>query len=380
MYMLSTTLIGAIVGLNTQSPLGLRYFQQDRYDIADYAASILVILSVSIVFAILVIFALFTPLQNLTQVPAVWLIVAVVSAAAQFLVSLRLTVLQAAGRPVRFGVLRIFQALLDVGLSLLFLLVLALGWQGRLVGITLAAVAAATAAMIFMRVERLLSFRPRITYIQDAVKFGAPLIPHVIGGTMLVMVDRVIITNVLGVGETGIYLLAMQVGMAFNLISDSVNKALAPWLLATLNKRDANRDLRLVDFTYVYFFVVFVASIAFGYVAGLALPYIAGPEYASASDLIFYIVLGFSFTGMYLMVTNYVFFAEKTGKLAFTTISVAVISSSLCYVLVSLYGLRGAAISFAVSQALLFVAVWVLSSRVHPMPWTRRFHKIWTHR
>jgi Na+-driven multidrug efflux pump len=75
---------------------------------------------------------------------------------------------------------------------------------------------------------------------------------------------------------------------------------------------------------------------------------------------------------MYYMVTNYIFFADRTRWLAAVTITVALINVPLTYVLIKLNGGTGAAQAMAGSLALSFLLTWAVSQRVYPMPWLGR--------
>lgn len=94
-----------------------------------------------------------------------------------------------------------------------------------------------------------------------------------------------------------------------------------------------------------------------------------GPKYQSASPIIGYIMLGNAFTGMYYMVTNYIFFARRTELLSVLTISVGVITTLFNWQLIQINGITGAAQAFMIGQALLFFGAWGLSQICYRMPW-----------
>ena len=85
--------------------------------------------------------------------------------------------------------------------------------------------------------------------------------------------------------------------------------------------------------------------------------------------------VGFFFSAMYYMVTNYIFFARRTRWLAAVTIGVAAIHIPLALILISLNGGIGAAQAFALSFALIFGLTWIVSNRAYPMPWLRTLRR-----
>jgi len=81
-----------------------------------------------------------------------------------------------------------------------------------------------------------------------------------------------------------------------------------------------------VCLTYAYFAAaLLMAGIMFLF-GPLIVRLLAGPRYAEAGTVIGWIALGHAFGGMYLMVTNYVFYSKRTGLLSLSTISAGIIN------------------------------------------------------
>ncbi len=72
---------------------------------------------------------------------------------------------------------------------------------------------------------------------------------------------------------------------------------------------------------------------------------------------------------MYLMVTNYIFYSKRTALLSASTITAGLVNVGLLVVLISLMGLKGAAVAFAISMAFKFLMTWFVANLRHPMPW-----------
>jgi O-antigen/teichoic acid export membrane protein len=79
--------------------------------------------------------------------------------------------------------------------------------------------------------------------------------------------------------------------------------------------------------------------------------------------------LGQAFSGMYLMVTNYIFYSKKTGLLSLVTISSGLLNVVFLVVLIKLLGITGAAMAFTLAMALRFLLTWWVAQKRHPMPW-----------
>ena len=206
-------------------------------------------------------------------------------------------------------------------------------------------------------------------YIKHSLKFGIPLIPHAIGGIMIALSGRLIVNNILGVGATGIFTVAYQLGSFLSILMVAFNSAYIPWLFKHLKENKLEQKRRIVGLTYTIFLVVILMVITGTLCITFLFPYFVGKEFMEAKIYIIYLMSAFGFNGMYLMVTNYLFFADKTRILAKNTFIISLINLPICYLLTYKYGLTGASIATALAYFLLFISTWKLSHNVFPMPW-----------
>lgn len=68
-----------------------------------------------------------------------------------------------------------------------------------------------------------------------ALGFNIPLIPHYLSGTILNQGDRIMIQNIVGESEVGIYSVAYSIGMLVQLFTNAINNSLTPWMYENLN-------------------------------------------------------------------------------------------------------------------------------------------------
>ncbi len=369
MFSVMVTIFGALAGLSVHGAVGVRYFQRERWDLPRYITSCLFILAASTSLALLLVWPAAPLLEHITKIPVPWLLVAVLVAGCQFVVHIRLVLWQSATRPWPYGAFRITQALIDAGLSLFFVLVLVLGWQGRAAGIVLATFAAALLALLTLYRDGWLAARADRASVVDALKFGVPLIPHALGWMLLVMVDRFMISNLIDVASTGIYTVALQIGMVLAMAIESFNKAFSPWLMKGLVARDPSRDRQIVRFTYAAFVVILVAAVLLGIAAPWFLPFVVGADFQAAAPIVVYVALGHAFTGMYSLVANYLYYEGRTWHIAATSLVAGLLNVFASYWLLRQNGVIGAAQAFLLSQAFVFICTWWLTQRAHPMPW-----------
>jgi O-antigen/teichoic acid export membrane protein len=362
----------SFVGLNLHGAISVRYFDRAHPDMARYIGNLLLPLLVSAVAAALLLWLFAGPISSFTAFPRGWLSVVVVLAAGQFVPLVLLSLWQAQNKPYHYGTFHILQTAVNIGLTLLLVVSLGLDWQGRVIAQTsTVAIFAIIAAFILWRGGWVRFSYDRADMVH-ALRFGVPLIPHALGGIVMSQTDRIFITKMVGIADTGIYTVGFQMGMIIELLASSFNKAYVPWLFQRLAENDTKKKREIVKFTYLYFAGILGFALLLTLIAPWFLSFFVGPKFAGASRYIAWIAIGFAFRGMYYMVTNYVFYAAATHILAWVTFASAVANIVMNYVLITLNGAVGAAQASAAASVIMFVLTWILSARAFSMPWGLR--------
>ncbi|MNR00038.1 Polysaccharide biosynthesis protein [compost metagenome] len=255
-------------------------------------------------------------------------------------------------------------------MTLLLLFSFKQGAVSRINALSITAVLYVVISVSALYKDGLLSLtKVRFDYIKDALMFGVPLIPHVIGIFLLSAIDRVLISEKLGVAAAGIYMVGVQLSLGMIVVFDAINKAFVPWLFRTLAENNITKLNNLVRFTYLYFIVVLFLGILSFWVGPFVVQFIVGDEYLEATVVIGWLCLGQAFSGMYLMVTNYLFYKKCTGLLSLVTITCGIFNIMLMVYAMEFYGLVGVSIAFAFSMCIRFVATWFLTLRVCGFSW-----------
>lgn len=374
MFGIVLSVLGAFTGLSVHGAIGVRYFQLEKKALAEYVGACVGILvtSTAVLFLLVAVFGSW--LAVVSGVPSDWLLVAVVLSGFQFLGNIRLAIWQVSGEAKKYGAFQITQSLLNAAVSLVLILMVGMAWEGRVLGQAVAVMLFGIIALWWLLKDGLMRLsKGWRAHSRDALKFGVPLIPHVIGGLLIVAADRFVIVRLLDVAQAGIYMVALQVGQALGLMTESFNKAYAPWLMKNLSKPTEALRITIVRGTYLYFVLVLGAATVFGLLAPLFLGFLVGESFRAAGGLVIYIALGFAFGGCYFMVTNYVFFESKTKVLAFVTLVSGLVNIPLMFILVGYSGITGAGQAFMLTNALSFIGTWWLAQKLHPMPWLKAF-------
>lgn len=299
-----------------------------------------------------------------------WCALAAVAAGTTTLQGMRFAVWQCTERAVPAATLQVVAAMLNIGLSLLAVFVLDLGGAGRILGAVAAGIGIAVLSVYLLAGERAAA-RPSRADIKSLLRFGLPLMPHALGGSLLASADRFAVSASLGAAALGIYGSAYQLGMVINVLGDAVIKAYSPTMYRLLGRNSTRSRLRVVALFYLCIPFWLIAALLLWLFFEATGSLLLGREYLEAIDLSIWFLCGAAFSAMYLNIAGLFFFTGKTEWLSLATGSAALLALSLAPRAVERFGVQGGALTYLLVQLALLAAAWALSTQVYPMPWRR---------
>lgn len=363
--------LAAFVGLNVSGAASRKYYDSDfvKEELKYFIGNCFLVLAVSTAIVFLVALVFKESLAQWLALEIRWLLFGVIVSSATFIISMRMGQWQVKKQAKKFGAFQVSQSVLNMLFSLLMVVYFLQGAAGRIGVLIAIPMVFAIIALFLLFKDGLLGFAWRPVYLREILSFGVPLVPHAAGLFLLSSVDRFVINAELGLAQVGVYMVAVQLVSAMGLVFGAINNAYVPWLFERLQRDKAEEKRQIVKMTYFYCLALLGVA-ACGFVIGPPLLiWIAGEKYSAAAAVIGWLALGQVFNGMYLMVTNYIFYSKRTGFLSIATITSGLVNVGLLILLINLMGLKGAAIAFSISMALKFILTWFVAQLRHPMPW-----------
>ena len=364
--------LGAFVGSIFVGAAGRKYYDSnlDKEELAEFIGSCIQLIAISSIIVFSVLFIFQQQFSEWLSLKPSYVLFAVLVASFSVIINIRLGQWQVQKQAIKYGALQISQSLLNMLLSLMLVVVLLKGAEGRIDAQIIVSTFFLAIALYLLKKDSLLNiFIWRKDYLAEALKFGIPLMPHIAGGFLLTTVDRIVINKEIGLAEAGIYMVAVQLTAAVGIVFDAINKAYVPWLFEQLKSDQLAQKQKIVKLTYAWFILI-ILGVMLAFVIGPPLVvFIAGDQYTQAGKVVGWLALGQGFQGMYLMVTNYIFYSKRTGLLSIASISSGILNLILLIVLVRIFGLEGASIAFATSMGIRFLLTWWIANKRHPMPW-----------
>ena len=368
-FLILTTMLANVAGLSAHGFVSVRYFKTPAAEFRGLATSTSVAIVAAHALAALAVLVLFPQLKRILELPLSLSLLAVAAALVLSLNLIFLSIFQSAGQPLLYLRSRLVQATIEFFLCVA-LITLFVADSGSRIYSYAAAIAASAAVGLFECWRRgHLGTGIDRTHLRSLAAFGLPMLPHIVAGSALTYIDRVVVSSLLGAESLGIYMVAMQIGMAMVVLIEPLNKALAPWLFEQLTKNDPALRRMIVGRTYLLYGGLIVIGIVVAGATSLFFDELIGARYGTARTIVPWMVAGFVLQGMYYTVVNYLFFAERTGRLSIMSGTTAIVGCGVSYALTSSFGLVGAGISFAFNNGLLFALVWFAAARAVAMPW-----------
>jgi len=363
------------IGLNMYGAVTINFFKLNNDNLKEYIGNVLYILCVSFVLVFIIIYILKPYLSVFTKIPENWMLIIVIMALCQSIYNINIGLWKAKQKSLSYGLFQISRTILNVSLSLIFVVALSWGWQGRLWGVIITSVAFGLISLFVIFKRRYIRFLFNKKYIKDALFFGVPLIPHKLGGWITSGIDRIFINLMVGVAATGVYTVGYQIGMIIGLLANSFNLAWTPFLYEKLKENNYSTKIKIVKFTYLYDIAIVVLALSLSFIAPYFLKFFVSKDFYFAYKYVFWIALGYAFNGMYCMVVNYIFYVKKTYILAWVTFTSACLNIILNYFFIKANGAIGAAQATTITFFVKFIMVWILSSKVYKMPWLLGYFK-----
>ncbi len=307
---------------------------------------------------------------KLTGIPKNYLWIVLVIAISDVVINVALVVMQFNEKPVLFGLYKNSETVMNVGISVFLVVILHMALDGRLYGIVISKIVFFIIG--FFIIKELVGINPtfRPDYIKDElVNFGIPLIPIALKTSILTYLDRIFITNMESVSETGLYSVGNQLSLPILFLAQAFNLAYLPWLYKKLKLGNLEEEKRIIKLTYIYFFLIIAIAIVWGIITSFFTVFIVGANYKGAESYIIWLSLGYAFTGMHMMVVAYIYYSKKIKLYNIVTIVVILSNVVLNYIFIESEGAVGAAQATMVVNVINFSLTWILATKVHKMPW-----------
>ncbi len=359
----------AFVGMAMHTNVSKNFFKYTKNQTSLMIGNILMILSLTTLIYFVITFIISFYYKEIFSVPSNWVVIIPMLSFMFMINTINLTILRNEEKAVLFGIYEIANTAVNMGVTILLLLMYNYGWYSQAVGITIAYMLFFIISLMHMRKNGFIILRYDRAEVRKILKLSLPLIPHVVGGIIIALSDRFFIERMVSLEMVGIYSVGYMFGMVVILFTDAFLKAWSPWFYKTLSNINHTKKIKIVKYSYLYILATFLIAFGISIFAKFIIPYVVDDRYAGAEIYVFWIAIGYAVHGVYKIFFPYLVHIDKTSFLGISTVIAAVLNLVFNYFLIKEFGAIGAAystvLSFIVSAFLVF---WYQNKHFN-MPW-----------
>lgn len=176
-------------------------------------------------------------------------------------------------------------------------------------------------------------------YWKYAVLFNIPLLPHYLAGTILASADRIMIKKMVSDSAAGIYTLAYSISLIMNMVKDSLNKTISPYIYQRIRAKDYKSISKVI---YPALLVIAIANLLLISFAPEIIRIFAPKEYMDAIYVIPPVAMSVYVQFLYLCFAPFEFYFEKRIWTTIGTLVSATMNLLLNYIFIKLCGYQAA--------------------------------------
>lgn len=198
-------------------------------------------------------------------------------------------------------------------------------------------------------------------YWKYALAFNIPLIPHYLSQTVLNSADRIMISEMVGGGEAGIYSLAYSMSLIMTLFNTALIQTVSPWIFQKIKARKTEDIASIAYITLVAIAGINLLLIAF---APEAVAIFAPKEYYDAIFVIPPVAMSVYFMYCYDLFAKFAFYYEKTKFIMVASVIGASLNVILNYIFINLCGYQAAGYTTLVCYMMYSVCHYIFMNKV----------------
>lgn len=198
-------------------------------------------------------------------------------------------------------------------------------------------------------------------YWKFGLKYSMPIVPHGISQVLLAQFDRIMINNMVGTAQAGIYSLAGNIKLILTIITDSIANAWTTWFYEEAAKGNfatiRRRAIQLVGLFAIFTIGVIAMSPELIYILG-------GAKYELSRYIAIPMVVDAFVLFLYNVIIPCEYYKKKTVYVMYGTIVAAVLNVVLNYIFILKFGFIAAAYTTLASYIVYMIMHTMISYRL----------------
>jgi len=273
-------------------------------------------------------------------------------------------------KPIAYMFYSLAFTVFDLGLSCYLVVYVFKGWEGRIIGWLI--------SLFLQSIISIWFFGIRLSYLHftfskhDLIKlatFGFPLIFHQLSKFAVNQSDRIFISEMISVDEAGIYTIGYQFGSMILLPITAFSNFYTPFVYERLTSATDEAKTQIVKMCYLFIALIMFCFLMIALLSPFFFRIFIDQKFHEGMMYVNWVSLSYVFWGFYLLISSVIFYAAKTSFLGWLSVFSILLNGILNYVFISNFGAIGAVYATAISFLMIFIASFIFSNRILPLPW-----------
>jgi len=369
-------LSNAIVGVSVHAVISKHFFERPK----EYTAKIIGnsiflvgILSLILVVVVLLAYPFFNLIFNL---PLKWLILIPVTSFCFIIFNISLLIMRNKREIVTFTKFQVGNTLINISISLVLIIFLLWGWQGRILGIILAFFISSVISFSYLKRNGYVCFKISRKIKNYILSIIIPLIPNSMQAVIVSQVGFFFIQFYFSKELLGLYSIAFQICMAIRLLVVTINMSWTPHFYEQFSKINQLNKVYLTRMFLTLTLILIIGVIFINIMSEYILKVMTTPEFYKSREFIKWITLGFLFEGMNIFL--FPIFINNSKQAFVSMISLfsilLIILLSICFI--RLFGYIGVAYAFLITHIIRFLIFFIKANKLFKLPWIKAI-KLW---
>jgi len=341
LYSSALIFLSPFIGVGVQFILGVDFFKMNEIEFRSHFTNAIVTPVVACILFSVIALVFHSYIESTLHVTLLFALLLPLACLVTIFSDVILTLMRDKGLHKLFSFYSIFKNLLEVGLTILLVIVIGLNWQGRIASNLITLGAVSVIVVIIIRRWHLFTGKFEKNDIGKSLYTGLPFVPERLAIFILGYSDRFFINHYSGTGDVGYYSAGAQIAIIMNLSTLTLSNVFYPSIYRTLSGK-------LIDYSKVRK-IVFVYLGISGIIAVLvilAIPYFfqyfIGPKFLQGEKYAILLTIGLFFWAVYNVFIAFLLNIRRNRVIMGISICGMIVSIVLNFFLVKNLGAIGA--------------------------------------
>lgn len=374
-YNVFVSVLAALVYMCTGGVIPVMYFKLPKDEMKIYVSNMLVVNTISVLICLIGILFTSEYLEKHLNFSLFYQLTAIILVWFSAIGYANLVLWRCEEKPFKFGMYNISSSFLNAIFTIILVVVFLIGWQGRALSIFASSIIMGIVSLVILYKKGNLVMKISKDYIKSILCFSLPIIPHALSFWIKSGADKILLTDLCGLSENGLYSVAVTWGAIVSMVMVAFSNSYSPWLFKKLALFDKDKEgtfpdqKRLVKTIYFILIAIFIVVLLIFILSYILIEIMYPVSYSGSKDYLPYVMISQAFNGAYLLFVCFLHYTFKTKILGITTFTISLIQIILAYILISLIGPKGVAYSSAIGSMLTFVVIAIYGIRAYNLPW-----------